>query len=120
MRRAQTLAPGEEDAINAAVEARSLHVSPFPMFSTLDGLTTVLGAHGGVRSVRFRKHVGSLDFKGSAFVEFGSPEEAAAFLAKEIMHEGVTLVRRARRKGGWSKPPQQCCASRACLFRIIA
>ena len=37
VRRAQALAPGAEDDIIKAVEARSLYVSPFPMDSTLDG-----------------------------------------------------------------------------------
>ena len=37
VRRAQPLAPGAEDDIIKAVEARSLYVSPFPMDSTLDG-----------------------------------------------------------------------------------
>jgi hypothetical protein len=37
VRRAAPLAPGAEDEINKAVEARSLYATPFPMNSTLDG-----------------------------------------------------------------------------------
>ena len=37
VRRAVALAPGAEEEINKAVEARSLYASPFPMTSTLDG-----------------------------------------------------------------------------------
>jgi hypothetical protein len=37
VRRAAALAPGAEDEINKAVEARSLYATPFPMNSTLDG-----------------------------------------------------------------------------------
>ncbi len=41
-----------------------------------------------------RKHLNSQDFKGSAFVEMDSVAEAEALLAKELVHEGATLVRR--------------------------
>ena len=44
VRRAQPLAPGAEDDIIKAVEARSLYVAPFPMDSTLDG-ALALGLH---------------------------------------------------------------------------
>jgi len=49
-----------------------------------------------VRSIRLRKHLTSQDFKGSAFLEMGSVEEAQALMDKELVHEGATLVRPRR------------------------
>ena len=60
------------------------------------GLTAFFGQHANVRSIRMRKHLTSQDFKGSVFLELGSPEEAAALMAKELVHEGAKLVRSRR------------------------
>ena len=46
-----------------------------------------------MRSIRLRKHLTSQDFKGSIFLEVGSPEEATVLMAKELVHAGATLVR---------------------------
>jgi hypothetical protein len=40
-----------------------------------------------------RKHLTSQDFKGSVFLELDSAEEAAALMAKELVHDGAKLVR---------------------------
>ena len=116
VRRAVPLAPGAEEDIIKAVEARSLYASPFPMDSTLDGvhalrrragsrradalrragLTAFFSQHGDVRSIRMRKHLASQDFKGSVFLEMGSVEEAQALMDKTLVHEGATLVRAGR------------------------
>ena len=56
-------------------------------------MTAFFGQHANVRSIRMRKHLTSQDFKGSVFLELGSPEEAAALMAKELVHEGAKLVR---------------------------
>ena len=114
MRRTQALAVGEEETINKAVEARSLYVTPFPYDATLDSafvlcpccsgcaltlvvdaeLMTFFSGHGTVNSVRLRRHITSLDFNGTAFIEMGSVQQAEALMCKgNVVHEGATLVR---------------------------
>jgi lupus La protein len=125
VRRTQPLAVGEEETINKAVEARSLYAAPFPYDATLDSasaglaafsrcgcadtqlalphppptlpeLMAFFGEHGTVNSIRLRRHVNSLDFNGSAFVEMGSVAQAEELMKKEgVVHEGATLVRRS-------------------------
>ena len=119
VRRTQPLAAGEEETINKAVEARSLYAAPFPYDATLDSafpvpgysharavltrlrvavarseLMAFFGEHGTVNSIRLRRHVNSLDFNGTAFVEMGSVSQAEELMKKEgVVHEGATLVR---------------------------
>jgi hypothetical protein len=99
VRRALPL-PAAKDAARA-VDARSAYARPFPRDATIDAVAAFLNARlapsplaaankeGGdqqqpvnaVNCVRLRRHLGTKDFKGSAFVEFSSKEALARALA---------------------------------------
>ena len=60
----------------AEVDARSIYAKPFPFDVTLDGLMQFWSKVAATRGVRLRRHVVSLDFKGSVFVEFDTSATA--------------------------------------------
>eukprot|EP00898_Chlorokybus_atmophyticus_P002910 jgi/Chlat1/361/Chrsp10S01483 len=79
------------DEIAAAVEERSLYVTPFSLDITIDGLTEFFSQQGSVRSIRLRRHAHSKDFRGSIFVEFASAEEANKVLQAKLEYQGAEL-----------------------------
>lgn len=77
---------------------QTVYVKPLPPTATLEELTAFFGQHGTVQAVWRRYFPGKKDAapeartKPSAFVVFGTKEEAEAFQAAPPMHNGVQLV----------------------------
>lgn len=82
---------GDPVEIEKQVEARSLHVAPFPMTATIDGVFAFFDSIRRVRSVRFRRHSLSKDFKGDLFVEFESRDLADEVRQMQLECEGAPL-----------------------------
>lgn len=80
------------EAAAAKVDARSLHVRPFPWRTTMEDIESTFKDIGTLLSIRLRRHPGTKDFKGSAFLEFESEEEADRVRKLDVMHKGAKLV----------------------------
>ena len=80
------------EAAAAKVDARSLHVRPFPWRTTMEDIESTFKDIGTLLSIRLRRHPGTKDFKGSAFLEFESEEEADRVQKLDVMHKGAKLV----------------------------
>lgn len=80
------------EAAAAKVDARSLHVRPFPWRTTMEDIETTFKDVGKLLSIRLRRHPATKDFKGSAFLEFETEEEAHRVQELDIMHKGAKLV----------------------------
>eukprot|EP00232_Nephroselmis_pyriformis_P003315 CAMPEP_0182912470 /NCGR_PEP_ID=MMETSP0034_2-20130328/37532_1 /TAXON_ID=156128 /ORGANISM="Nephroselmis pyriformis, Strain CCMP717" /LENGTH=282 /DNA_ID=CAMNT_0025049145 /DNA_START=26 /DNA_END=870 /DNA_ORIENTATION=+ len=81
------------DAVNKAVDARSVYASPFPLTTTIESVMAFFkAAKPVVLSVRMRRHTTSKDFKGSVFVEFETPEDAKAVTEMALENEGASLL----------------------------
>ncbi|KNC53125.1 sjogren syndrome antigen B [Thecamonas trahens ATCC 50062] len=81
VRRAQPL-PAKLD-----IDERSIYAKGFVRdgeVTTIESITELFAEHGKVLSVRLRRTPQTHLFKGSAFVEFATVDEAKAIIAKEI------------------------------------
>jgi lupus La protein len=82
---------GDPVEVEKLVEARSLHVKPFSKDWTMDGIFAWFDAIRPVRSVRFRRHAQSKDFKGEVFVEFDNRGVADEVRKMSLEWEGAPL-----------------------------
>ncbi|PSQ62498.1 MAG: hypothetical protein BRD25_05285, partial [Bacteroidetes bacterium QH_1_61_8] len=82
---------GDPVEVEKLVEARSLHVKPFSKDWTMDGVFAWFDAIRPVRSVRFRRHAQSKDFKGEVFVEFDNRGVADEVRKMSLEWEGAPL-----------------------------
>lgn len=80
------------EAAAAKVDARSLHVRPFPWRTTMEDIESTYKDIGTLLSIRLRRHPATKDFKGSAFLEFETEEEADRVQKLDVMHKGAKLV----------------------------
>lgn len=80
------------EAAAAKVDARSLHVRPFPWRTTMEDIESTFKDIGTLLSIRLRRHPATKDFKGSAFLEFETEEEADRVRKLDVMHKGAKLV----------------------------
>jgi lupus La protein len=85
------------EEVGLEVDERSVYASPFPFDAGLDEIVAFFGAAGAaVNSVRMRRHLVSKDFKGSAFVEFATKEEAEGVAGAALTFKGAPLVLRPK------------------------
>ncbi|RMZ53027.1 hypothetical protein APUTEX25_001146, partial [Auxenochlorella protothecoides] len=89
VKRVEDLPPVEE--LSKKTDEQSLYASPFPFDTTLDQLTEFFSRVGELRSVRMRRFLASKDFRGSVFLEFSSPEEAARVAGQSLVFQGAPL-----------------------------
>lgn len=91
-------AMGDPAEIEREIEARSLYVKPFPIETTMDDIRSFFSQLKPVRSVRLRRHNKSKDFKGDAFVEFRSEEDAKEVAQMSgLYHAGASLIMQPKR-----------------------
>lgn len=64
----------------------------FPSRVTIEDVSDFFAKFGTVKSVRLRYRKDTKEFKGSAFVEMGSNEEAQAVVANKVEYEGKELL----------------------------
>lgn len=87
--------PADWEPVKAAVEARSLHIGPFPFTETIESIGTLFSLHGGVNQVRLLRYVDPTCkggyFAGTVIVEMATQEATDALLAKQMEHAGAPL-----------------------------
>lgn len=70
----------------------SLYVKGFPVTATLEDIEAFFAGMTKVLAVRMRRHIGSKTFKGSAFVELSSEDEAERLASMEHEYQNTKLI----------------------------